>query len=139
MLNGKYRFNINEKGRLFVPAKMRESLGEKFILSKSPTNNCLVIYPMEKWESILEKLEQNSTATRMVRRRLFGNAVDMEADKQGRIIVPQELREYASLSGDVVIIGTGDSAEVWNADAYAEYEAAEDNEQMEQLLIELGL
>ena len=139
MLNGKYRFNINEKGRLFVPAKMRESLGEKFILSKSPTNNCLVIYPMEKWESILEKLEQNSTATRKVRRRLFGNAVDMEADKQGRIIVPQELREYASLSGDVVIIGTGDSAEVWNADAYAEYEAAEDNEQMEQLLIELGL
>ncbi len=139
MLNGKYKYSINEKGRLFVPAKMRDNLGDKFILSKSPTNNCLVIYPMEKWESILEKLEQNSTATRMVRRRLFGNAVDMEADKQGRIIVPQDLREYANLLGDVIIIGTGDSAEIWNSDAYAEYEAAEDNEQMEKLLIDLGL
>ncbi len=139
MLNGRYSFNINEKGRLFVPSKMRESLGTKFILSKSPTDHCLVIYPMEKWEKILEKLEQNSTATKGVRRRLFGNAEEMETDKQGRMIVPQTLREFAQLDGEVTIIGTGDSVEIWNAATYAEYEAAEDDEAMEKLLIEYGL
>ncbi len=139
MLNGRYNFNINEKGTLFVPSKMRDNLGSKFILSKSPTDCCLVIYPMEKWEKILEKLEQNSTATKGVRRRLFGNAEEMETDKQGRIIVPQTLREFASLDGEVTIIGTGDSVEIWNAQNYAEYEAAEDGEAMEKLLIEYGL
>jgi MraZ protein len=139
MLNGRYNFNINEKGRLFVPSKMRDNLGAKFILSKSPTDRCLVIYPMEKWEKILEKLEQNSTATKGVRRRLFGNAEEMETDKQGRMIVPQTLREFANLDGEVTIIGTGDSVEIWNAAAYAEYEAAEDDEAMEELLIEYGL
>lgn len=139
VLNGRYEYNINEKGRLFVPSKMRDNLGSKFILSKSPTDICLVIYPLEKWEKILEKLETNSTATKAVRRRLFGNAVDMETDKQGRIIIPQSLREFANLDGDVTIIGTGDSVEIWNAAAYAEYEQNEDNEAMTELLIEYGL
>lgn len=139
MLYGKYKFSINEKGRLFVPAKMRDSLGEKFILSQSPIDDCLVMYTQEEWARIQERLDRAPTATKAVRRRLFGNAVEMELDKQGRMIVPQEHREYAKLSGDVIILGVGSSAEVWNAERYAEYEAQEDNEQMEQLLKELDL
>lgn len=139
MLSGRYNFNINEKGRLFVPSKMRDSLGEKFILSRSATDKCLVIYPTERWNTILDELMKNATATKAVRRKLFGNAVEMEADKQGRIIVPLELREFADLTGEVVIVGIGDSAEVWNAEAYEQKENAQDDEQSEKLLIELGL
>lgn len=139
MLSGKYRFNINEKGRLFVPAKMRDNLGERFMLSKSVTDKCLTIYPIEKWENMLVEFEKSATATRVARRRIFGDAEEMIPDKQGRIIVPQELRDFAGLSGEVIIIGIGSSAEVWDAKTFEACEENVDNEELEKLLIELGL
>lgn len=139
MFSGRYEYNINQKGRVFVPAKMRDGLGERFMLSKSSTDTCLVIYTMEKWEAMMTELEQKATATKSVRRKISGNAAEMEIDKQGRIIIPQSLREFAKLVDDVVIIGIGSTAEIWNPEELRICEANDDPEEMKQLLIELGM
>ena len=120
---GKYKHTVDPKGRLFVPAKMRENLGTPFVVTKG-VDGCLDVYPMEAWEKL-----KNSFATKMmpkhkmrdVSRFIFGGACEVEPDKQGRILLPANLRTYAQIGETALIVGVGSKAEIWDAKRYADY------------------
>ena len=117
-MTGTYEHSIDAKGRLFIPAKLREELGVTFYLAMG-VDACLAIYPQQTWDRFTEKFAS------LPMRPLFANAARCELDSQGRIVIPQKLRKYAGLDKDVVIIGVHDRAEIWSA---AAWQAQEDEE-----------
>lgn len=120
---GKYRHTVDAKGRLFVPSKLREQLGEIFYVTVG-VNHCLSVYPVEKWREIEAKLNALSMAKAPKVRLIYANLAKCEPDRQGRFLLPQELRDYARLKDEVTFIGLGDHAEVWNTPDYDAIEAA---------------
>ena len=103
-MTGTYEHSIDAKGRLFIPAKLREELGVTFYLAMG-VDACLAIYPQSTWDRFTEKFSS--------------------LDSQGRIVIPQKLRRYAGLDKDVVILGVNDRAEIWSADAWQAQEEEE--------------
>ena len=137
-LMGKSNNNIDAKGRLFIPAKFREELGETFYVTLG-LDGCLSVYSDAKWADLTEKFDALPISQARKMRVLFANAAKCEPDAQGRIILPQKLRMYARLEKDVVVIGVSNRAEIWNAEAWAELEAAELNpENLGAVMEELG-
>ncbi|MBO6054213.1 MAG: division/cell wall cluster transcriptional repressor MraZ [Oscillospiraceae bacterium] len=118
---GKYRHTIDQKGRLFTPAKFRSELGDAFYVTLG-TDYCLSVYTQEGWDSILDKYNALPISQQQRMRFLFANASKCEPDKQGRFLLPQELRDYAKLTQDVMFIGQGGHAEIWDAERYDELE-----------------
>ncbi|MBO4864609.1 MAG: division/cell wall cluster transcriptional repressor MraZ [Eubacterium sp.] len=119
-MTGEFRHNIDSKGRLIVPSKLRDALGSKIYVTIS-VDKCLNIYSTEEFEKFTEKLEQIDTSTergRMIKRYFLANATDCELDAQGRIIIPNNLKEYAGLSKEVVIVGSKEKAEIWDSAVY---------------------
>jgi MraZ protein len=138
MFYGEYRHTIDTKGRLFIPAKLREKLGDKFILSRG-FDKCVCVYPEEEWERFTAKLEELPVAKeRRVRRYFYANSEDGSIDSQGRVTVPGAFREFASLEKDVVIIGNRTHFELWSAAAWQQEQELFDNEDITNELIELG-
>lgn len=116
MFYGEYQHTVDPKGRAIVPSKFRDGLGDKFIMTKG-LDNCLFVFSMEEWanlESKLRSLPLTSTDARSFGRFLFSGAAECEVDKQGRILIPQNLREYAGLDKDIYIIGVSTRVEVWD-------------------------
>lgn len=137
-MNGSFRHTIDLKGRLFVPVKLRGELGERFYVTKG-LDGCLSLYPENVWDGIREKLSLLPLSkSRNLQRMLFANAALCELDAQGRIVVPQILREYASLEKDVTIIGAGTRAEVWNAEAWDAIDAGFTADDLAAAMDELG-
>ncbi|MDR1249576.1 MAG: division/cell wall cluster transcriptional repressor MraZ [Treponema sp.] len=127
-LNGEYKITLDDKGRLSLPSKLRAALEDQvYMLTKGP-DGCLLLYPMEEWDTLMEKVRNFSTAFsaefRALRRRLIGPAQDVELDKAGRIPIPQTLREYAELVRDCIVLGQDDYIEIWNADRHRRYDEA---------------
>ena len=120
-LTGSYQHTIDAKGRLFMPAKLREELGDVFYLAMG-LDGCLSVYPETSWEGFMEKLAQLPTAQTRAMRTFFANTIKCEPDSQGRILVPQKLRTYAKLEKDVVINGAQNRVEIWNAADWNEME-----------------
>jgi len=143
VLIGEYQHNIDAKGRIIVPSKLREALGDKFVATKG-LDNCLFIYPMDRWEAIVEKLKSLPWTNSDVRRfaRFFtASAAECEVDAQGRILIPTNLREYAQLQKQIVSIGVVDRVEIWNKEKWENYNSDEnfvDNELAEKMA-ELGI
>ena len=140
MFFGQHNHSIDKKGRVFVPAKYREELGETFMLSRSPDGKrCLCIYPMSEWQIIDEKLKSLPAvqAGKLVRF-MYSGAEQLTCDGQGRILIPQNLREYAELEGETTIIGMSSKLEVWNATAFKAEEAEETPESIAELAQLLG-
>ena len=127
MLLGEYSHNLDAKGRVSVPAKFREDLGHTFIVTKG-LDNCLFAYSKEEWKTFEEKLKNlpltNINARNFIRF-FFSGATECEIDKQGRINIPQNLREYASLSKDVYIIGVSTRVEIWDKEKWDNYTSPE--------------
>lgn len=123
-MTGEFKHAIDTKGRLFIPAKLREDLGAVFYITIAP-DNCLSAYSSASWDTFLEKFKAMPQTKKQKIRALFAYAAKCELDGQGRILVPQKLRDYAGLTKDVSIIGVGDHAEIWDAEAWAKVEAAE--------------
>ncbi len=124
MFLGTFEHTLDAKGRLAIPAKLRNSLGEKAVLTRSP-DRCLVLYPMDEWNRLAQQLSQLSQADRNARDLqyfIFGGASECEIDAQGRIIVPAMLRNYASIDGDVVSVGMNTHIVIWSQAAWAERE-----------------
>lgn len=118
MLIGEFQHSLDDKGRLIVPAKFRNELGMSFIITKG-LDGCLNAYSLLEWDKVQEKfesLESGGEKLRRLERWFFGGASECETDKQGRIIIPQNLREYANLKKDVVVIGNRTKMEIWNPD-----------------------
>ena len=116
-LKGEYSHNIDPKGRLIIPAKLRDGLGEHFVITKG-MENCLYVYPEAEWNAFEEKLNALPTTTDKNARKFAyffqGSATDGELDKQGRTLIPAVLRDYAMLGKEVVFIGMGKRAEIWD-------------------------
>ena len=123
-MTGTYEHSIDGKGRLFIPAKLREEMGVSFYLAAG-VDACLAIYPQETWERFTEKFSSLPMSATKSMRRLFANAAKCELDSQGRIVIPQKLRGYANLDRDVVIIGVNDRAEIWSAETWNAQEEEE--------------
>ena len=126
---GEYRHSLDVKGRIIVPAKFRDGLGDKFVLTKG-LDGCLFAYSKEEWANFEEKIKSlpltNKDARAFVR--FFAGAVECEIDKQGRTLIPPMLREYAGLNKDLVIIGVSNRVEIWSQDKWDSYSEAEDLE-----------
>lgn len=138
MLIGEYCYNIDLKGRLSFPAKLREDLGDSFILSKSLTDVCLNAYSLEQWENLVKKIQSLPIAkSRNIKRQLFASACQVQADKQGRILISQNLREYAGLTKEVMIIGVSDNCEVWDKARWEEECSKIDAQSLAETLEEL--
>ena len=116
MLLGEYSHTLDLKGRVIIPAKFREDLGNSFIVTKG-LDNSLFVYSKEEWQKFEEKLKalpMTNVATRNFVRFFFSGATECELDKQGRINLPQNLIEYASLNKDICIIGVSTRVEIWD-------------------------
>lgn len=123
MFIGEYAHTIDAKGRVIMPAKFREELGISFIVTKG-LDGCLFVYSKREWASLEEKLKTlpfTSKDARSFNRFFFAGAIECEVDKQGRILVSQNLRDYASLTKDVVIIGVSTRIEIWDKDKWENY------------------
>ena len=137
-MTGTYEHSIDAKGRLFIPAKLREELGVTFYLAMG-VDECLAIYPQETWNRFTEKFASLPMSKSAAMRPLFANASKCELDSQGRIVIPQKLRKYAGLEKDAVIIGVNDRAEIWSAETWNAREEEEMTpEKMKACLAALG-
>lgn len=120
MFLGEYRHNVDAKGRLAIPARFRSGLAEGLVITRG-LDPCLHIYPKSQWLPLAERLSElpvSEPAVRALRRNFFTGAFSCDMDKQGRIVLPQALREYAGLDGDVVIAGLNTYIEVWAANRW---------------------
>ena len=119
-MTGQYAHNIDAKGRLFIPARLREELGQTFHVTIG-LDHCLSIYSDENWNVLVEKIHEMPYNKARGLRVLSANAVDCEPDAQGRILIPANLRTFAELQKDVTVIGQLDHAEIWNSDKWRAY------------------
>lgn len=126
MLMGKYQNSIDAKSRMVVPAKYREELCGQCVLTRG-IDKCLYIYPMLQWEKFMDKLSALPTTDPNARafvRHFYANAVECDIDKQGRMCIPQELREYANIEKELVTVGLLDKIEVWSREEWTKAEKA---------------
>lgn len=123
MFIGEYHHTIDEKGRIIIPAKFREELGNSFIITRG-IENCLFVYSMDNWERICNKLNSlpfTKKDARNFMRFFLSGATSVELDKQGRVNVTSPLVDYAGLEKDCVVIGTGDRLEIWAKSSWDNY------------------
>ena len=113
-MKGEFQHNIDAKGRLFIPAKFREELGKMFIITKG-LDGCLFVYSASAWEVLEDNINQLPLSkSRNLQHFFFSSAADCVPDAQGRVLIPQNLREYAALQKEVTIIGVSGRVEIWN-------------------------
>ena len=127
MLIGEFEHSIDTKGRLVLPAKIKDDLGKEFIVTQG-LDGCLFGYSLEEWNKFEEKLKTLPLTNKITRdfvRFFLSGAVEEETDKQGRFLLPANLREYASLTKDAVIIGVGTRIELWDKKKWNEYNSEE--------------
>ncbi len=128
MFMGEYNHTVDPKGRLIVPAKFREQLGDEFVVTKG-LDGCLFVYPSKEWHDVEEKFRNISSTGKDARkfaRFFFAGAAEVELDKQGRILLPPVLREYAGLQKDVVLAGVLNHVEIWDKERWQENTYEED-------------
>lgn len=143
MFMGEYQHSVDKKGRIFIPARFREGLGDHFVLTKG-LDGCLFAYPRPEWEALEQKLKSlplTRSDARAFVRFFFSGAAECEVDKQGRILIPGHLREFAGLERDVVVIGVSSRVEFWSRDRWYEYSsnAATSYEDIAEKLVDLDL
>ena len=137
---GQFEHSLDDKGRLTIPARLRGRLGDHFVLMIAPPEPCLALYPESTWSDFCTKLEsagRKDARYRSFVRHLFANTEEVSLDAQGRVVVPQALREYAGIDHDVVLVGTLTRVELWSASGWRKADAAPDG--MADLMTELGL
>ena len=138
-LTGEFRHNLDAKGRLFIPARLREELGEVFYLTLSG-DRCLAAYSGENWRDLSDRVRALPYVKQQKMRPLFASAARCELDAQGRALIPSNLREHAGLDKLVTVVGCNNHAELWDSDAWAAVNAAESSpEHIAAVLEELEL
>jgi len=142
MFMSEYNHTIDAKGRLIIPAKFRDTLGEEFIVSRG-MDGCLFVYANDDWVAFEQELRELPTITnketRYFSRYFLAGAAQVELDKQGRILVPANLREFAGLDKDVVLVGVGNRVEIWSKDRWEAVNADMDMDSIAAAMESLGL
>ena len=123
-MTGEYEHNLDAKGRLFIPARMRDELGEVFFITIS-MDRCLCAYSGESWQTLAERVNAMPYVKQRMVRPLFAHAAKCELDKQGRILLPQNLRDFAGLDKNVTVVGCNNHAEFWDSDEWNKINAIE--------------
>lgn len=138
MLIGEYQHNIDSKGRVFIPARFREDLGEHFIITKG-LDNCLFVYSLGEWQILESKIRGlPMSKSRNLQRFFFSGAVDVEADKQGRVLISANLRVYAGLQKSAMIIGASNHVEIWDQAAWEKICGGITSDSVAEAMDELG-
>lgn len=140
---GEYQHTLDDKGRMIVPVKFREGLGSSFVVTRG-LDKCLFVYPMEEWEILEQKLKSlpmTRSDARSFVRFFFSGATECELDKQGRILIPATLREYANLSRDAIVLGVSNRVEIWSDEVWRDYsaDASESFAEIAEKLVDLAL
>lgn len=143
MLMGEYIHTLDTKGRLILPAKFRDELGQRFIATKG-LDDCLFVYAKDEWAILEEKLKRlplGKPEARAFVRFFFSGAAEVECDRQGRVLLPNNLREHAKLDKDVVVIGVSNRIEIWDKERWTAYNEhiAPTVAQVAENLIDLGI
>lgn len=123
MFMGEFQHSLDEKARLTIPAKFRDELGPTFVVTRG-LDQCLFVYPRQDWEALEAKMRAlplTRPDARQFIRFFFSGAAECELDKQGRIVVPANLREYAHVNRDCVVIGVGGRVEIWDQEIWKNY------------------
>jgi len=137
---GQFAHSLDDKGRLTVPSRLRARLGDHFVMTIAPPEPCLALYPEATWSDFCAKLEAATRKDARYRgfvRHLFANTEEVSLDGQGRVVLPQALRDFANIERDVVLVGTLTRVEVWSAGGWSKAGGAPDG--MADLMTELGL
>ena len=140
MFMGTYEHGLDAKGRVIIPAKLRDNLGESFVVTLG-LDGCLFAYPMDEWESFVNKLKElpGTKEARKLQRYFFAGLAPCEADKQGRVLIPANLREQAGLSKDVVFVGVLQKIEIWSKERWQENDDYENVDDIAEHMSEFGL
>lgn len=141
MFMGEYEHSVDSKGRLIIPARFREELGEGFVMTKG-LDGCLFVYSAEEWHKLETKIHEIPMTTKDARkfmRFFFAGAATCEIDKQGRTLIPPSLRAYAGLSKDVVLAGVSTRIEIWDKKLWDETNSYEDMDEVAEHMADLGI
>ena len=141
MFMGEYNHSIDAKGRLIIPSKFREQLGNEFVVTKD-LDGCLYVYSNEEWARIEESLREKPLTSKDARKFLrfsSAGAASCEVDKQGRILLPANLREYAGIDKEVVSVGVFSRVEIWSKERYNDNSDFEDMDEIAEHMAELGI
>lgn len=136
---GTYYHNIDVKGRMNFPTKLRECLGTPFFITKGIDQVCLTVYAQEEWDRLAAKVAaMPESKGGIIKRWIFSGAAEVTPDKQGRILIPQNLRQFAGLEKDVVVIGANNKAEIWEKSRWEALNDAINREELLSVMEELG-
>ena len=141
MFMGEYNHTVDEKGRLNIPVKFRDELGSEFVVTKG-LDGCLFAYDLTEWRVLEEKLRAlplTNKDARAFARFMLAGAASVEIDKQGRILLPQVLRNFAGLEKDVVLIGVASRIEIWNKEKWEDASYDADAEELAEKMENLGI
>ena len=123
-MTGEYQHSLDSKGRLFMPAKLRDELGEVFFITIS-MDRCLCAYSAESWKNLSDRVNAMPYVKQRKMRPLFAHAARCELDAQGRVLIPQHLRDYAGFSKSVTVVGCNNHAELWDSETWSAVYAIE--------------
>ncbi len=138
MLMGEYEHTLDPKGRVIFPAKLREDLGDNFIIAKG-LDGCLFVYPPSQWQRLQDAINALPFSKASdLQRFFFSGACEAISDKQGRVLIPANLRQYAGLDKDIVIIGASVRAEIWDKAKWSAKNALLTSESIESVMDSLG-
>lgn len=137
-LIGTYEHTMDAKGRMAFPTKLRDRLGISFIVTIG-LDGCLFVYSNEDWEEFTQKLQTLTGAKAKAAKMFIVNACVVEPDKQGRILIPQNLREFAGLDHDITVLGVNNRAEIWDSAKYKSYSDDITDEMLSDALSELAI
>lgn len=143
MFIGEYSHNVDNKGRLAIPAKFREKLKHGAVVTRG-LDNCLFLYPINEWQILADKLAQlplSQARSRAFSRLMLAGAMDVSLDKQGRVTLPEYLRDYANVSKKVVVTGLYNRLELWDEDAWNKYkqETEKESNNIAETMEDLGI
>ena len=140
MFMGEYNHTVDTKGRIIVPSKLREELGETFVVTVG-LDGCLFVYPNSEWEAFVEQLKTlpGQAGGRRLQRYFMSLAADCELDKQGRFLIPAKLREMAGLDKEVVFAGVINKIELWSKEKWDEINSFDNMDDVAESMAEYGL
>ena len=141
MFMGEYNHSIDAKGRLIIPSKFRDMLGDEFVVTKG-LEGCLCVFEKYDFESFMDKLNEKSdleAKVRKIKRFFISGAQEIEPDKQGRMLVPPTLREYAGLEKEVVFAGVGGHIEIWDKSKWDDVTSFDDINDIAEELSNIGI
>lgn len=140
MFMGTYDHSIDTKGRVIVPAKFREALGDSFVVTLG-LDGCLFVYPNEEWEDFVNQLKElpGSKEARKLQRYFMAGAAPCDVDKQGRVLIPSNLREKAGMEKDIVFVGVMSKIEIWSRQRWDENDDFDNVDDIAEHMSEFGL